>query len=179
MGDYISDVHMAFRAALERQNPEYRLPLRAANEAYANYVRVARASSSLGAKDGVFSPAQLGNAVRAGDASLRKMTYGKGGALLQDLSDAAQNVLPSNVPDSGTPERLGTAAVLGGAAYMEPHAIAATLAGAVPYTSPGMSMLRQWATALPALRQSIAAPIRQGAGMLAPSAATMAVGPPQ
>lgn len=172
LGQYLDEIHQAFRDTLERQNPQYRAPLKAANEAYANFVRVSRAAAALGAKDGIFTPAQLGNAVRASDTSLRKGAHARGTALLQDLSDAAQNVLPAVVPDSGTPERLAIGALAaGGAGYLEPTTLAASLAGSVPYTAPGMSLLRQWATAFPQVRRMIASAPRQGAALLAPGAA--------
>ena len=175
MGRYIEEVHLAFRSALERQNPAYADQLRGARDAYANYVRVSRAASSIGAKDGVFSPAQLGNAVRASDPSLRHMAYGRGKALMQDLSDAGQAVLPSNVPDSGTPERLLVNNLLGigiggSAAYLDPHTLIAAGALSLPYTSPGMNMLHRYATAFPAVRNMLSRGLQMGTRAAVPAA---------
>src|SRR6185312_8343385 len=166
LGQIIGDLHAAFRSALTRQNPKYAPALKAANEAYANFVRVGRATAAPGAHEGVFSPAQLRTAVRQSDPSLRKLDFGRGDALMQDLSDAAESVLPRTVPDSGTPERLLTERALalgagGGAALFEPTALMGVLAGSAPYTAAGMNALRMWATALPKVRNALAQPIRQ------------------
>ena len=64
------------------------------------------AASSVAAKDGVFTPAQLHAAVKAKDKSMDKGAFARGNALMQDLSSAGKNVLPSNIPDSGTAGRL-------------------------------------------------------------------------
>jgi hypothetical protein len=184
LGHFLNDVQTAFRAALTRQNPRYAPALKAANEAWANYVRVSRAAASSGAKEGVFSPAQLRMAVRASDPSLRKMDFGKGEALMQDLSDAAESTLPSTVPDSGTPERLLTERALGlaaggGAAMVQPHLLLGAAAGTLPYTGAGMNLLRQWATVAPAFRNMLAQPIRQSAVPLGVAGGTLAAGQPQ
>jgi len=190
LGQIIGDLHAAFRAALTRQNPKYAPGLKAANEAYANFVRVGRAAAASGAHEGVFSPAQLRSAVRQSDPTLRKLGFAKGDALMQDLSDAAESVLPRTVPDSGTPERLMTerAAALaagGGAAMFEPTALAGALASSAPYTSVGMSALRNWAMALPKVRNALAQPIRRtlpyiaGAAASAPSPVNGAIANPQ
>lgn len=77
------------------------------NEAYANFVRLQRAAGSVGTEKtgGLFTPAQLSAGVRASDNSVRKGSFARGGALLQDLSSAGQSVLPPSVPDSGTAMR--------------------------------------------------------------------------
>jgi hypothetical protein len=168
LGHFIQDLQTSFRSALERQNPRFSPELKRLDDAWARFVRVDRAASSLGSKDGVFMPAQLSNAVRAEDASLKKRSYGKGKALLQDLSDAAADVLPSRVPDSGTPERIATMMALGGLGHLEPHTLAGSVAVAVPYTALGMNALRSWATAMPKTRNVLAQIPRQGAPWLAP-----------
>lgn len=114
LGQALEDVQESFRDLLERQNPTQKDALQKVRRGYANYVRVGKAASSQGSgtTEGIFSPAQLNAAVRSEDSTARKMGYGKGKALLQDLSDAAQAVLPSHYPDSGTAGRnmIGTMA---------------------------------------------------------------------
>jgi hypothetical protein len=168
LGYAIQDLQLAFRSTLERQNPRYAGALGAADRAFANFVRVDRAAASVGAPNGVFTPAQLSNAVRAEDPSLRKKAYGKGKALLQDLSDAAKDVLPRQVPDSGTPERLMIAGAIEG--HFSPEALAASMAASLPYTGAGMNALRSWITAFPKARNALAQPIRRGGAILAPGA---------
>jgi len=83
--------------------------------------------------DGIFTPAQFKTAVRAGDRTMRKGSYAKGSAIMQDLADAGSSVLNSKIPDSGTAGRLlGAGAGLGAGVYNP--AIPASLVGAsVPY----------------------------------------------
>lgn len=141
LGDALAEVQAAFRNLIERQNPgPAGDALKAAREGWANYVRVARAGAMQGTatKEGIFSPAQLNAAVRAENNTTRKLGYARGHALLQDLSDAGQAVLPSQYPDSGTAGRL----FLGGGAFSlaelmgHPEAILGLLGAAAPYTAP-------------------------------------------
>jgi len=81
----------------------------------------------------LFTPSQLNSAVQSMDTSAGNRAYSEGGALMQDLTDAAMTVLPSKVPDSGTPLRslvsiggLGGGAVAAGA---NPYAVAAGVGG--------------------------------------------------
>lgn len=116
MADAFRGLQSAFDDLLARSNPQIAADIRAANSAYAAFVRMSDAAGRQGANNGVFSPAQLSAAVRSGDNSVRRGAYARGDALLQDLSDAGRAVLPSTVPDSGTAGRLATLAGLGGLA---------------------------------------------------------------
>lgn len=116
MGGIFRDVQGEFRAALQRSNPQYADQLGNINQAFANLVRVEGAAASAGAKGGIATPAQLGQAVRRFDSSVRKKGYATGNALLQDVSDPAQEVLPQSLPDSGTPYRTLLAYALGAGA---------------------------------------------------------------
>ncbi len=181
LGEAVEDLQATFRNMLERQNPKQAPALRQAREAYANYVRVGKAAASTGTatNEGIFTPAQLNAAVRSSDSTTRKLGYSRGTALLQDLSDAGMAVLPSKVPDSGTAGRMMTGAALGGgaaAALHNPLIPMGMLAGAAPYTSAGMSLLRRYATSAPQTRNALAGIARGLAPALAP-AATMMVEP--
>jgi hypothetical protein len=70
--------------------------------AYANFKTLERASAYIGATEGKFTPAQLKRAVAA---VTPKSKYVKQKGLLQDLTDPADTVLKSTMPDSGTAER--------------------------------------------------------------------------
>lgn len=135
---------------MERTNPAVYAAVRSADEATANLARIRSASAKVGtaANDGMFTPAQLNNAVRATDSS-KGRAYGQGNALMQDLTDTAMKVLPLTVPDSGTPLRslvsmgaLGSGAVATGA---NPLAIAAgaggVAAGSAVYSKPVQAMI--------------------------------------
>jgi len=93
--------------------PEVRADLDNLNEAFANFIRVEKAAGMQGAKDGIFSPAQLQSAVRATDSSARKGQFAKGNALMQDLSEAATSTLSQTMPNSGTADRALLASLLG------------------------------------------------------------------
>lgn len=141
LGHGLMDAQNAFNAMLERYNPEHSAELKNINNAYAQYVRLNKASGSLGSKDGVFSAPQLASTVKAGDTSARKMNFGRGKAFMQDVSDPANRVLPSTVPDSGTPSRLmGAGLLMSPGAVLHPMAVPGAAAAAM-YTRPGMAAL--------------------------------------
>lgn len=151
LGQYLTTVKTAVRDMLGRVGgPDVAKRLNDIDTGYANYVRLRDASSRLGAKEGVFTPAQLAGGVRAADKSVGKGAYSRGTALMQDLSDAANKVLPSQYPDSGTVGRamLGVGAL--GAGAIHPGIPLGLTAGAIPYTTQGQR-LSQYLMASPKL----------------------------
>lgn len=105
LGDAVEEMQSALRRMVERVNPEYQGELSKINEGYSKFKITQRAAGSVGAHEGVFSPAQLHTAVKAQDQSKDKARFAEGHANMQDLSTAGKKVLPSTVPDSGTPFR--------------------------------------------------------------------------
>ncbi len=105
MGNAVQEVQNAMRRMVENVNPKYHGELAKINEGYANFKKVQNAAGKVGAQEGVFTPAQLHNAVRAGDISKDKARFAEGRAQMQDLSSAGKAVLSPTVPDSGTPLR--------------------------------------------------------------------------
>lgn len=99
------------------------------DKAYANFKRVQRASAQ--ANDGLFSPAQLNQAVRALSGGKDKSQMARGKALMQDLSAPGAAAL-QQFPNSGTADRAINTAILGGAGYLQPQVLAgpAMVAGA-------------------------------------------------
>lgn len=136
LGGAINEIQASMRRMVNEVNPDYQGELAKINEGYANFKRVQNAASSVGAPEGVFSPAQLTRAVRAGDTSKDKARFAEGNAQMQDLAQAGRAVLPSSVPDSGTPYR---AALM----YAATHPLRAAALGiplsaaALPYTAFG------------------------------------------
>lgn len=117
LGDAVLETQRVLRSWLERAAPEgVAQRLRDVNGAWARFLRVQRAATGLGAEEGVFTAAQLQNAVKALDPGKRKGGFSRGTALMQDLSEPAKTVLTQQVPDSGTPGRLLGSLLLGGAA---------------------------------------------------------------
>jgi hypothetical protein len=167
LGQAISEAQTALRDAVQRQAPRGAADaVRAANTAYANFLRTQRAASSVGANDGVFTASQLQNAVRALDPT--RSRFARGDALMQDLSDAGKSVLAQRTPDSGTAGRLLPAAIAGGAAGGAVTINPWLALGAVPalaYTATGQRALSNLLTG------------RQGAGygLLSDAARRLAV----
>lgn len=151
-----------FRQLVTRSNPNYAKELNAINTGYANFKRVQNAASKLGAEEGIFSPAQLQNAVRAMDKSKDKARFAEGKALMQDLSESGKTVLGSKVPDSGTPYRTMAAILASGGAGVSGYpGIAAGLAASpVMYSSGGQKMMAALLAKRPAGAQNFAEQVR-------------------
>jgi hypothetical protein len=141
-GEAVTGIQNAVREMIARQNPQQAARLRQINEGYANLVRVERAAGSgpAQAADGVFSPTQLGVAVRQGSS---RSAAGRGDGLLQDLAVAGRQVLPSRVGDSGTATRGAVTGLLGGGALgaVNPMLAVPVIAGAVTYSKPAQKAL--------------------------------------
>jgi hypothetical protein len=93
-------------ALMERTNPQLAAELLKTKKAYAMFKPIQRAAAGVGAEEGVFTPAQLHNAVKANDRTKDKRAFSEGAALLQDLTSAGKKVMPSKLPNSGTADRL-------------------------------------------------------------------------
>ena len=106
MGAALKETQNVLRQQVMRNNPAKATELQQINEAFANYARLRRASSSVGAEEGIFSPAQLLSAVKAEDKTVGKAGFAQGKAKLQDLAEAGKSVLGAKVPNSGTADRL-------------------------------------------------------------------------
>jgi hypothetical protein len=163
LGDAIGEVLASLRRTTIRSNPQHAKELQAINLGYANYARLRQAASSLGAEGGVFTPAQLQNAVKSGDKSVGKGSFAAGSALMQDLSEAGKNTLSSKYPDSGTAGRLmmdaGAAAAVGTGAMLSPAILKGAALTAIPalgYTPWGQKALASLLTQRPQAAQPAA-----------------------
>lgn len=175
VADALQEVQSSLRGLLERTNPKNAGELKALNTAWANFKRVQRAASMVGAEDGVFSPAQLQSAVKALDRSKDKGAFARGNALMQDLSDPAKSVLGNKVPNSGTADRLFLSGGAGLAALLDPSGVAPFLlgGGAVAYSRPVQNVLAASVSRRPELAQPVANALQQATPALAPAAAQM------
>jgi hypothetical protein len=147
LGEALDMARTALRDAAGRANPAEAERLSNINQGWASLVQVERAA--LTGKNGVFSPNSYSNAVRATNNTTRRRGYARGEALNQDLADAASEVLPSDIADSGTGSRWASANLpaLGiGALEALPYAAARRLTNAGANPSPGMSIDRARAT---------------------------------
>lgn len=174
LGTAVQQAQEELRSMLGRQSPENAQRLAQINQGYANLLRVQRASSSVGAEGGTFSPAQLQNAVKALDPSKNNRQFATGNALMQDLSDPAKAVLGSTVPDSGTPFRNGVSALalaLGGHSMLPAPMAGAMLPAAgglgvmaLPYTAMGQRAMGSVLTGQrPELAKKLAMALRSAA----------------
>ena len=168
IGDAFKEVQSALRDLTARSNPQAAKELTAINTGWANFKRMQKASSALGAEDGIFSPAQLLNAVKAADRSKDKGSFARGGALMQDLADAGRGVLGDRVPDSGTAGRMMNMAALG-SGFVNPAIPLGLLGGSAMYSRPAQSLLRGAVTNRPAAAKQIGGLLEQASPMLAPA----------
>lgn len=115
LGIALRDAQKAFKEMVERNaGPEAAETIRGLNKNYADFLRVERAASMQGAREGVFSGDNLSSAVRALDQSGNKGRFAKGNAVMQDLSDAGKTTLGGTVNNSGTVDRASLIAALAG-----------------------------------------------------------------
>jgi hypothetical protein len=141
LGLALGDIRSEFRDALARQYPAEAPRLQQINTGYANLVRIEDATGTAGAmqRGGVFTAAQLANAVRRNTGS--RSQRGAGTGLMRDLATNMGEVLPSTVPDSGTAGRAGLAALLAGGYYLKPEIAIPVIAGVAPYTKIGQALI--------------------------------------
>jgi hypothetical protein len=172
------------RQGLQRSNPEYADELGNINTAFANFARIRKAGSMANTQE-MITASQLANAVKAADESAGKGATATGKALMQDLTDAGVQILPSKIPDSGTAGRsalvnalLGVGAGAGGVTYPTATAVGAGLAGAtaLPYL-PGVRNLVTTAVGKrPESAKKLADVIRELAPYMAAPAAQKTIG---
>lgn len=166
LGAAIQEVQASLRRATRRSaGPDLVDQLDAANSAWAQFVRVQDAAGRIGAKEGVFTPAQLTSAVRGQDKTLRKGAFARGDALMQDLAESGKTALTQEVPDSGTAGRLLAAAAAGGGplGLIDPTIATMTALGALPYTSIGGRLTLAALAKRPEEARAIAELLRAGA----------------
>jgi len=143
LGDALLQAQANLRSWLARQNPAQAEKLKAVNSGWANYLRMEKASGMRGAKEGIFSPAQLGSAVES--MGSRNAKHGR--ALMQDLSTAAEKTI-APYPDSGTAGRSIQALLMGGGKkVLASPLIPAGVAAQAIYSRPGQAILQALMTA--------------------------------
>lgn len=148
LAEALGEIQGALKRTLTRSNPDAINPLKQADFAWANLVRLENAAGRTGAKEGVFSPAQLRAAVRAMDPSVRHRAFARGNALMQDFAETGESILGATVPDSGTPFR----SLMSTGFLTNPFGLVglATTAPLAPlYTKPGQSLMSYLMTRRP------------------------------
>lgn len=176
LGDALGEVRTSITQNALRANPNAAAMMKAADTAYANLVRVEGASKNALQSGGLFTPGQLGSAVRQADQSVRDRATARGTALMQDLAGAGQSVLGNKVPNSATADRLMLGAGGLGAYALNPAIPAGLLAGAGLYTSPIQSLLRGAVTARPQAAQAVRNTLLQASPGFVPAGAQIGLG---
>ena len=120
----VREIQTQWRELITRNAPDAETAqlLKDANTAFANLLRVEKASIKGASKGGEFTPAQLSQAVR--EMTPNKRQFAKGNALMQDLSDPAAQVLTGRLGESGSVPRglVGLGLLGGGGAYANERA---------------------------------------------------------
>jgi hypothetical protein len=141
LGDALNAVVAELRDVAARNSPKAAEALKQADSSYAMLLRLEKAASMQGTPDGVFSAAQLGNAVRGMDNSLRKGAIARGQGLMQDMTTAGRQVLGESLPNSGTADRLLNTLFLGGGYAIDPMLAGAAVTGRGLYTTPAQKAI--------------------------------------
>lgn len=148
------------RKMVDEANPQYKDELSNINSGYALFKRAQRAGSTVGTKDGFFTPSQYNNAVKALDKTKDKRAFSEVDAPGSELAKAGKSVLSQTVPDSGTPLRalLGATALGGGAAGLGvPAAYAAgSLVAPAMYSNLGTKVMQKALMSRPQGAQALA-----------------------
>ncbi len=184
IGDAYKNALGQVRAGLARSNPDYADELNKINTAFANYARIRKAGSMANTQE-LITPSQMAAAVKASDESAGKGATATGKALMQDLSDAGVEILPSKIPDSGTAGRSALVSALLGAggagsyqAFPTVTALGAGIAGtaAAPYLPGVRNVVTTAVGKRPESAKKLADAIREIAPYLAAPAAQKTVG---
>jgi hypothetical protein len=178
LGRRVRDLDRSLDTMMADKNPALQAQKDAIDNGYAKFKIIQDAAAKQGTKEGVFTPSHLSQAVRERDKTKDKRAFSEGAALLQDLSNAAKSILPSEVRDSGTAGRLflGGGGLVGAA--MHPLTAAGAVAGlgaaALPYTAKGTRLTNALVSRLaqPAgpVRNALIAATRKAPLVIAPAA---------
>jgi hypothetical protein len=173
MGAALIEVKNSLRSMLARANPKEAPELAKIDRAYAEFQRVQVAAARQGAKDGLFTPAQLRSAVRQLDSTMRKKAFSKGDALMQDLAESGEKVLSPTIPDSGTAGRAMAAGALANPT-MAALALGPSLPMSLLYSRLGQSVINPLLASRPSWAPQAAQALQRGAPYAGVPMATMA-----
>lgn len=179
IGKELWRLHDHLDSALVRQNKAGRVEgFKKAREAVANFKRIEAAAAK--SPDRVFSPTQLQQAVTKRGYGTTTGKVSRGEARLQSLSDAAKQVLPDNMPNSGTPERAFAASLATGgpgiAALLDPTAGTLTGMSLLGY-APGVDRaLQNFAINRPDLLLRLGAGVERAVPALGTAGAMTSIG---
>lgn len=158
LGEHLNNVVRAMRDNIERVNPQHADELASINRGYAIWARMRDAANKRTTSGGVFTPSDLLAAAKKGDKSAGKNVFARGQALTQEFGEHGQNVLPSNLPTSGTSERAAAMALPAIGSYLLHRPEIAVGAGALmaPYTRAGQWLANRYVAPTTGARASYA-----------------------
>jgi len=151
----------ALKQEVMAAHPQVGAKLAAADEGWANLVRLEGAAKAAKNRGGVYTPAELNSAIQGADRSVRGRAVSRGEALMQDLGNAGQNVLGNKYPDSGTIGRGAMAAGALGAGAINLAIPGALIGGAAAYTPPVQNFLVALVSKRPDMAPKVANYLRQ------------------
>jgi hypothetical protein len=151
VGRGINFVMDALRDGLARQNPVYGKALADVNKGWSRLATLESAASVPGVIGGMATPKGVRTSYLKSDKTVRRRATAQGRRPDQAFYDAGATVLPSNLPDSGTAERLMgnplAAAGALGAGALNPGAVipAASVVGLgmAAYSKPAMDLFNR------------------------------------
>lgn len=154
LGRMLSEVGDELDAAVTRNSPEAGQILSNARDGYADFTRMQSASAAANGRP--FAPGQLATAVKTADGTVRRGATARGDARMQDLSRAAQTVMPDQFGNPGTADAVGLGG-LGVGLVTEPVTTTAVAAGLGAAATPYFMMGRKVVEKLPpnASRQAL------------------------
>lgn len=168
LGGMFNNVADSVKNLAARSSPEAQKALSAVDAAHARMMRV-EVAAGKNLESGVFSPAQLLQASKSLDQTVRDKASSQGRALMQPFGQAGSKVLGASLPKpANSAGATAGAAGLGTLALASPMAAAAGLGGAAMYTPMGQRAMASLLTQRPA----IAAPMSRAVQSAAPLAAT-------
>lgn len=149
LGDMLGETRRALTSLVGRTDPEAAAQIAKADEGWGIYKIMNRAASKADARGGVFLPGQLTTAVRESGKRQGVNVVGRGDARLQQLSSAAQQVMPDAFGNPGTANAMALGA--GGIGLItEPTTTIAVGTGlttaATPYFLMGRKILEELPT---------------------------------
>ena len=172
----LSELQRGLRQMAADANPQQAYALNAIDRGWAQLVQLENAGKSVkvARNEGIVSPPDFLRAIKAGDTSARDRVFSRGEMMNQDLAQAADKVLSSKYPDSGTTGRaLFNVGITGLGAWLRPETIAGLGAASVPYLPGARQMVAALLARRPQFAGLLGTPLKQAApyvGMSAPLA---------
>jgi hypothetical protein len=151
----IRELQKEWRGMAARSNPEQADLFKNVDKAFRGMTILEKATESAAKQDGLFTPNQLYRAART-SAGSKSSSRQKTAPFMKEAL-AAERVLGSKTPNSGTAERLMAGGIFGGAGVaVDPTFLAAPALGGLMYSKPIAPLVSGAITNRPKLAQPVA-----------------------